>query len=107
MSLDVYLSAIRKTDVYEANITHNLNTMADALGIYQAVWDPETSGIKTAQDLIEPLRSAIAKMEAEPQKYDEFNAENGWGTREQFVGWLKRYLAAREENPDAEVRASR
>jgi hypothetical protein len=34
MSLDVYLIAARPTNVYSANITHNLNKMAEAAGIY-------------------------------------------------------------------------
>jgi hypothetical protein len=30
--------------VFDANITHNLNKMADAAGIYEACWRPEEIG---------------------------------------------------------------
>ena len=39
MSLDVYLTAMRKTEVYSANITHNLGKMA-----LEAVWDAAPLG---------------------------------------------------------------
>lgn len=44
MSLDVYLTAVRPTEVFSANITHNLGEMADKAGIYKACWRPEEIG---------------------------------------------------------------
>lgn len=121
MSLDVYLSrkATEQQDcphcgqpyypdnTYHANITHNLGKMADAAGIYGIVWRPEENGITTAGQLIEPLEKAIADMKARPEYYEQFNSPNGWGTYENFVPWLDKYLAACKEYPDAEVEASR
>ena len=52
MSLDVTLTAVRPTEVYSANITHNLGLMAEEAGIYQPLWRPEELGIKTAAGLI-------------------------------------------------------
>ena len=66
MSLDVHLSAVRTTEVYWANITHNLNSMADEAGIYKHLWRPEEIEITKAHELIEPLRTAIDAMKAEP-----------------------------------------
>lgn len=125
MSLDVYLHEPRKIPyrcthcncegevaveggcVYDANITHNLNVLAAAAGIYKEVWRPEEIGITTARQLIEPLQAGLAKMKADRGYYETFNAENGWGLYENFVPWLERYLAACEENPDALVSVSR
>lgn len=107
MSLDVYLTAVRPTTVFDANITHNLTTMADAAGIYPHLWHPEELHITKAADLIEPLRSGIAKMKADPEKFKALEPENKWGTYDGFVPWLERYLAACEENPDADIRVSR
>jgi len=107
MSLDVYLTAVRETEVYEANITHNLNRMAAEAGIYDALWRPEEVGITAAAQLIEPLRAGLVLMKADPARFEKFNAENGWGTYRQFVPWIEKYLAACEENPDASVRVSR
>lgn len=92
--------------VYEANITHNLGKMAAAADIYMHVWRPEEIGITKAYQLIVPLQEGIAKMEDEPAKYKEFDATNGWGTYEQFLPWLNRYLEACKEYPDADVSVS-
>jgi len=107
MSLDVYLTKIAPCTVYDANITHNLGRMADAAGIYQHCWRPEEIGITKAAQLIEPLRTAIEQMEADPKRFMEFDAPNGWGTYEHFLPWLKKYLAACEQDPDADVHVSR
>lgn len=136
MSLDVSLSMVRPTEVFEANITHNLNKMAAEAGIYQALWRPaeldparaarihaqeeagnyhgeggayeiERAAIVFARDLIAPLRAGLEALKADPDKFRAFNPENGWGSYDVFVPWVERYLAACEEYPDAEVRASR
>lgn len=107
MSLDVDLMIMRPRSVFEANITHNLNTMAEAAGIYKHVWRPEELCITKASQLIEPLRDGIARMKADPAKFEAFNAPNGWGLYENFLPWLERYLAACEEFPDAEIRVRR
>lgn len=103
----VTMQSCETEDVFHANITHNLGAMANAAGIYEAVWRPDEHGITKARQLIEPLRAGIAKMEAAPQKFEQFNAKNGWGLYVHFLPWLKRYLAACEESPDADVRVSR
>jgi len=107
MSLDVYLEVVRPAEVYSANITHNLGKMADAAGIYQHLWRPEELGITTASELIEPLREGLAKLKADPEKFEAFNASNGWGKYEYFVPFVERYLRACEEYPGATVRVWR
>ena len=124
MSLDVTLYANQRTvsctcdcghihtrdavdDVFSANITHNLNSMAEEAGIYKQVWRPEECGITKAEQLLRPLRAGIALMKAEPERFKKLSASNSWGTYEQFVPWLERYLAACEEYPEATVHASR
>ncbi len=107
MSLDVYLSRIQEIVVYDANITHNLNDMAHEAGIYQHLWRPEELGIKTAEELIEPLKVGLAKMKADPEHYMGFDSPNGWGLYKHFVPWIERYLEACIEYPDATVEVSR
>jgi hypothetical protein len=107
MSLDVYLTAVRPCSVYDANITHNLNTMADAAGLYEFLWHPEKVGIVYAKDLIDPLKQGLERLVSEPEKYRAFNPENGWGSYDGLVKFVRRYLDACCENPDAEVRVSR
>lgn len=107
MSLSVYLSAKRMTDVYDANITHNCAEMARQAGIYNAIWNPNENGVRTAEELIWPLRKGLAVMKAYPDHFRTFEPENGWGTYDHFVPWIEEYLDACERYPDAEITVSR
>lgn len=107
MSLDVYLVIQQPVEVYEANITHNLNKMAGEAGIYQHLWRPDEIGVTKARQLIDPLRAGLAKLKADPTHFEQFNATNGWGKYPGLVEFVERYLAACIDNPDAEVRVSR
>ncbi|MBT8086008.1 MAG: hypothetical protein KJN72_12335 [Woeseia sp.] len=105
MSLDVHLDEAT-SEVYCANITHNLNGMAKEAGIYQCLWHPGDVGITKAGQLIEPLQSGLELMKSDPERFKAFNAPNGWGRYDQFVPWIERYLAACINNPDADVSTS-
>ena len=58
MSLDFRLS-VDGDEVYSRNITHNLNKMAEAAGIYTVLWRPDENGITKAHQCIEPLRTGL------------------------------------------------
>jgi len=107
VSLDVYLEAMRPTEVYWANITHNLTSMASEAGIYKALWRPEEIGITTAAQLSEPLTAGLAMLKADPPRFEAYNSPNGWGKYEHFVPFVEDYLAACIENPGATVRVWR
>ena len=107
MSLDVYLTAVRPTEVYWANITHNLNKMAMEAGIYEALWRPEELGITKAYQLIDPLWEGLELLKSDPERFEAFNAPNGWGTYPNLVDFVEKYLTACRENPDAEIGISR
>lgn len=109
MSLDVTLSAVRKTDVYRSNITHNLGQMARAAGIYMQLWRPDElePPITKAAQLIEPLKLGLDYLIHHPHELTKLNPTNGWGTYERLVQFVKDYLAACQENPDADVEVSR
>ena len=107
MSLDVYLKEVRPTQVYSANITHNLNTMAEEAGIYKALWRPEEIGIKTAAELVPLLSAGLDLLRSDPERFKRHNATNGWGLYEHFVPFVEKYLEACREHPDAEVSVSR
>ena len=107
MGLDVTLTKVMPTEVFSANITHNLNDMAEAAGIYKHLWRPEEIGVKLAGQLVTPLMEGLHKIKSDPAKYREFDSPNGWGTYDHFVRWLEEYLDACARFPDAEVRADR
>ena len=107
MSLDVYLKMIQPTIIYEANIPDNLGNMAEAAGIYQVLWRPEEIGITKASQLIGPLADGIARLKADPERFEKHDAPNEWGRYIHFVPFVQRYLDACIRNPDADVEASR
>jgi hypothetical protein len=94
-------------EVYQSNITHNLGAMARAAGIYHELWRPEEIGITRAKQLIQPLKTGLAKLKKDPDEFKVHNASNGWGLYENFVPWVERYLDACIENPEASVSVSR
>jgi hypothetical protein len=107
MSLDVSLEKFQLCEIYTRNITHNLNKMADAAGIYQHLWRPDELNIETAGQLIQPLKEGLAKLLADPEHYRQFNPPNGWGNYETLVDFVRTYLAACQRDPNALVSVSR
>ena len=111
MSLDVYLqdptATYETNDLYWANITHNLNTMANEAGIYEALWRPEEIGKTKAGELIEILEKGLIKLKLRPEYFKQFNASNGWGMYEHFVPFVEEYLNACKEYPEAIIRISK
>lgn len=94
-------------EVFSANITHNLNTMADAAGIYKCMWRPDEIDITKAAQLVEPLRAGLALLKSDRERFEKFNPDNGWGDYAGLVGFVENYLAACEAYPDAKVSVSR
>jgi len=107
MSLDVYLNDLRVVAVFEANITHNLNKMAEKAGIYKHLWQPEELGITKASELVEPLKAGLKALKTDPEWYKTFEPENGWGSYEGLVGFVEQYIEACEANPGAMVEVGR
>lgn len=103
MSLDFGLYA----QVKNHNITHNLNKMAEAAGIYDVLWHPEKNGITRAKQMIQPLTNALIDLLKRPEHYKQFNPENGWGTYENFVQFVENVLKSCQENPDCFVMVDR
>jgi hypothetical protein len=107
MFLDVTLMVTKPTDVYSANITHNLNSMAEAAGIYKALWRPDELGIVRASQLIPLLEKGLVMLVKDRKYLETFNPPNGWGSYESLVQFVERYLEACWENPEATVEVSR
>jgi len=113
VSLDVYLEDPTATydvePLYQCNITHDLGGVAEAAGIYRALWYPETMGINRAAQLIKPLERGLEKLRdpANRPAFDALLPDNGWGTYEGLVDFVKAYLEAARKYPLARVRVSR
>jgi hypothetical protein len=125
VSLDVYLHGPARTEecrcdtcdhehtrtvrptLYSANITHNLNRMAEEAGIYKVLWRPDEIGATRAVDIIAALRTGLTLLESDPRRFKAFDAPNGWGLYEHFIPFVVKYLAACCENPLATIEVSR
>lgn len=111
MSLDVYLAIDVDTggqepyrvQLFTANITHNLNVMAEEAGLYEALWRPEEVGIATAAQLIEPLTVGLDLLMAFPERFTPLNPANGWGDYKGLVEFVQSYLEACQQHPKASV----
>jgi len=99
--------AQENANVFWANITHNLNTMAGEAGIYKELWRPDEIGITTAGQLADPLTSGLQRLKDDPAKFIPFEPENRWGTYGTLVGFVEEYLEACIKYPDATVEVSR
>ena len=114
MSLDVDLMVTQPTSVYSGNITHNLGAMAGAvvlsngMTLYHVLWRPdEQQGLKFARDIADLLDEGWNILLSDPEKYKQFNPENGWGSYEGLEKFVYNYRNACWNNPDAELRISR
>lgn len=94
-------------EVYSANITHNLNKMADVAGLYQALWYPDVLEIETAEYLIPLLENGLVKLKSDRTKYETYNPPNGWGDYDGLVSFVSAYLEACRRYPEAKVSVSR
>lgn len=134
MSLDVGLYRIKyvsydmvnfheeKEELYGANITHNLNVMAEQAGIYKALWRPyqlhkdyvysedykiemafEDLVTIIATDIIDVIEQGLDLLKNRPDYFSKFNSPNGWGTYVHFVQFVKKYLAALKQYPNSIV----
>jgi len=103
MSLRFYLIETSPHSVFDEGVTHNLGTMADKAGIYEALWYPKEAGIKKASELARVLAPAISDMKARPGYYRAFESARGFGTYNYFLPWLDKLYAACLEHPDAEI----
>lgn len=109
MSLSVYLyeDLNFEEELYWANITHNLSDMAEAAGIYQALWRPDEINAKQAKDILDIILNGFCKLLKNPDEYRKLEASNGWGTYENFIDWIFRYIKALSEYPESYILALR
>jgi hypothetical protein len=117
----------KQEDVYSANITHNLGKMAEAAGLYEALWRPyqlkegynipeddhdaeykyEVENPVRAHEIIPIIEKGLEDMLARPKHYETFNSPNGWGLYKHFVPFIEKYLEALKEYPESFVDCDR
>lgn len=95
MSHDI--SFIRK-GVYadiDINVTYNLGKMMKQAGCHVG----DLHG-KQASECILTVKLALARLTLYPDYYNQFNASNGWGTRETAVHIYNELIEAINSYPD-------
>ena len=106
MSLDFMLINDGE-ECFSRNITHNLNKMAEAAGVYAVLWRPDENGITKAHQCIPLLSKGLIELMTNREKYEKLNSPNGWGTYEHFVPFVTAVLTACADYPNADVYADR
>lgn len=115
MSLDVYLTKVMPTEVYSSNITHNLGKMANHVilrngqTLYEILWRPDECNppYTKASEISELLEEGYDILLSDPERYRQYNPENGWGSYDSLCMFVYRYRNACRDNPDAEIGISR
>jgi hypothetical protein len=104
MSLDFSLEKTQPTEVYSGNMTHNVSPMWDLAGIYDDLYNSDG---KKADDIVINLWNGYNKMVKNPKKFQKLNPENGWGSYETALTYLKEIIDACGEYPEAIIRISK
>ena len=107
MGLDISFTQVQEVELTSHNITHNLAQMAEECGLYYPLWRPEEIFITKASELLPLVEEGLAKLKADPEKYKEYNAPNGWGTYDNFVRFVEEVLQSCKEHPEAVISACR
>jgi hypothetical protein len=111
LSLDIYLMAEvdaggaepHQVELYWANITHNVASMWQRAGCFEALYKSEG---KAAADILPALERAEGEMRREPGAYRALDPSNGWGSYDSALEWLGKLIAACRRHPKAVVRVS-
>ena len=114
MSLDVSLMVTKPVAVYVNNITHNLAKMAsevklsNGLSLYDVLWRPdEQHDLVYAKDIAELLDEGWNILLSQPERFEQHNPENGWGTYDNLCRFVYEYRNACWNNPDATIEVCR
>ena len=108
MSLDIWLTIEVDTggdkpytiQLYDTNMTHNVIPMWSKAGVYDALYNSEG---KQASEILESLKAGVADMTSNPEDYKELNPDNGWGSYESALYWLKQFTQACNSHPKAVI----
>lgn len=86
--IETTLSGVR-WEVFWKNYTSNVSQMWRHAGI-----DLQDFNGREASEIIQPLTMAIQEMARDPEFYTAMNPENGWGSYEGCLNFLREILDA-------------
>lgn len=100
-------------ELHVGNITHNLNQMAmhvpvsDTLTLYNVLWRPDESDLKTTDDILEYVTIGVKYLIDHKEELLQYNPDNGWGNYEGLLNFTKRVGSACLFNPRCKISVSR
>lgn len=100
-------------ELHVGNITHNLNQMAmhvpvsDTLTLYNVLWRPDESDLKTTDDILEYVTIGVKYLIDHKEELLQYNPDNGWGSYEGLLDFTKRVGSACLFHPHCEIEVSR
>ena len=113
MSLTVNLMVAKPVSIYDNNITHNLGKMAsevklsNRLTLYDVLWRPDEHELELAEDIAELLDEGWNILQSEPDRFRQFNPENGWGNYDNLCRFVYEYRNACWLEPNASIEVCR
>jgi hypothetical protein len=101
MSFNITLTALRPIEIYTRSLRTSYTKMAEFLGVYDALWQPQKLNTTKAVQLIPLLTEALVRFQAHEAKVHALApyveaAHN-------FKEVLTVLLRACKENPDADI----
>ena len=110
MSLDIqFIDQVNSEGVmvFDANITHNLNVMANKAGIYYQLWRPDEIGATSPKDIVKELEAGLELLKRNRKAFELYEPDNKWGTYPQFVEFVEAVIVACHKYPNAKIKVSR
>jgi len=90
-------------EVVSENITHNVNKMWMKAGIYDDLYG---SGGKKVSDVLFKLERGLVYMIDNPEIFIPLNPENGWGSYDGTVSWLRNLISELKQYPNGTIEIS-
>lgn len=122
MGLDLSLNV----KIANFSLTHNLTAMAShvsvgsikiyssatsyedkELSLYDVLWRPEEHYLYYVEDLLPYYEKGLQELLNDPDKYEKYNPENGWGSYDNLVEQLTKLVYVCKINKNASVNADR
>ena len=95
MALSISLTANRPEEIYWGSLFAACMPIAEESGLHACLWLAAERGIKTAADATPILKSCLATLICEPEKYEHFREY------QDFLKFVKTLLGSCLQNPDA------
>lgn len=108
---DIQEIEIETTEFWHGNITHNLAKMAreckiecdpkhEGLSLYDLLWRDEYPWEFCHLEYTQCLMACLVCLTDEPERFKQYNPENGWGDYEQLVEFTKSFIHALVDEPE-------